>query len=50
MAESTGLVFNPYFTPEELAQWLGQTLRDIDFQPLNGLSVKLDIMGSIRVC
>ena len=50
MAESAGLVFNPHFTPEELAKWLGQTLRDIDFQPLKGLSVELAIMGSIRVC
>ena len=48
MAESTGLVFNPQFTPEELAQWLGQTLRDIDFQPLKGLSVELAIMDSIK--
>ena len=47
MAESTGLVFNPHFTPEELAQWLGQTLKDVDFQPLKGLSVELAIMGSI---
>lgn len=39
MAESTGLVFNPHFTPEELAQWLGQTLRDIDFQPLKDANI-----------
>ena len=49
MAESTGLVFNPQFTPEELAQWLGQTLKDIDFQPLKGLSVELAIMDSIKM-
>ena len=38
------LVFNPHFTPEELAQWLGRTLRDIDFQPIKGLSVELAII------
>jgi len=47
MAESTRLVFSPQFTPEELSQWLGQTLRDIDFQPLKGISVELANIGSI---
>ena len=47
--ESTRLVFSPQFTPEELAQWLGQTLRDIDFQPLKGTSVELANVGSIRM-
>jgi len=42
-------VFSPQFTPEELAQWLGQTLRDIDFQPLKGTSVELANVGSIRM-
>jgi len=37
--ESTRLVFSPQFTPEELAQWLGQTLRDIDFQPLKDANI-----------
>jgi len=47
MAESTRLVFSQQFTPEELAQWLGQTLKDIDFQPLKGISVELANIGSI---
>jgi len=47
--ESIRLVFSPQLTPEELAQWLGQTLRDIDFQPLKGTSVELANVGSIRM-